>query len=116
MRNENESGDSALQSSFVAYSLLNVPYEMVAVSITLFVAGLGVYLGSAWERKLKISMVNGESVGNVGVAVAFIAGTVFGCLLFRFLIGQKNVENQRSEQDSNDRRSQRNLDKPSTVG
>jgi uncharacterized membrane protein YciS (DUF1049 family) len=105
VRYENENGDSALQSLFVAHSLLNVPYEMVSVSITLFIVGLGVYLGSAWKRKLKISVANGESVGNVGVAVAFIAGTVFGWLLFGFLIGQKNVENQRSEQNFNDRES-----------
>lgn len=101
VRYKNEYGNNAWQSSFVAQGLLNVPFEMVAISITLFIAGLGVYLGSAWTRKLGLSVFNGESVGNSGVAVAFIAGTVFGCLLFGFLVGQKDAENQISEQNPN---------------
>lgn len=105
VRYKNENDNSVWQSSFVAHSLLNVPYEMVAVAIALFIAGLGVYLGSAWARKLGISVLDGESVGNSGVAIAFIVGTMFGCLLFGFLVGQKDIENQLSEQTFNNRRS-----------
>jgi hypothetical protein len=47
------------------------------MSITWFVAGLGVYLRSAQARQLEITVLNGESMGNSSIATAFIAVTVF---------------------------------------
>jgi hypothetical protein len=90
-------GQSALRSSHVAHQLLNMPYELVGLSITLFILGLGVYIGSAWNRKLGISVVHGESVGNAQVLVPFIVGTAFASSAFGYLMGQKHVENRRVE-------------------
>jgi hypothetical protein len=116
IRYKNENDNSAWQSSFVAHSLLNLPYELVAISIALFIAGLGVYLGSAWVRELGISVLDGVSVGDSGVAVAFIVGTTCACLLFGLLVGQKDIENQLSEPNINNRGSQENLEESRTVG
>lgn len=106
VRYESENGNTVWQSSFVAQNFLNAPYEMVAFSITLFLAGLGVYLGSAWRRKLEISVIEGASVGNPVAVVIFIVGTGFSCSLFGFLVGQKDVENQIVERNFTDRESE----------
>jgi hypothetical protein len=116
VRYKNENDTSVWQSSFVAHSLLNLPYELVAISIALFIAGLGVYLGSAWVRELGISLLDGVSVGNSGVAVAFIVGTTCACLLFGLLVGHKDVESQLSESTFNNRGSQGSLEESRTVG
>lgn len=43
----NTKGMDVWQSLIVAHSLLRVPYETISLSLTFFVVGLGVYLGSA---------------------------------------------------------------------
>ncbi|KAF2178739.1 hypothetical protein K469DRAFT_675265 [Zopfia rhizophila CBS 207.26] len=88
----NANGEWVFQSSINVHQLLNVPYEMIAISITLFVAGLGTYLGSAWARNLPMSTSNGIAIGNAGVLAFFLAGTTFSCALFGFLIGSKDME------------------------
>ena len=83
------------QSSMAAHQLLESSYELLGISITLFVTGLGVYLGSAWARLLPISPVPGVNLSNLGLLIAFVAGTGFVCLLFGYLVGRKTVESRR---------------------
>ena len=89
---KNETGRTVLQSSMNAHQLLNAPYELVGIAITCYIVGLGVYLGSAYTRNIGISVTNGESVGNMGVLVAFIVGTTFCCAMFGSLMGKKSAE------------------------
>ena len=83
------------RSSIVAHSLLRVPYETISLSLTFFVAGLGVYLGSACAWNLELNIVEGKSTGNIGVLGAFLAGALFSCTLFGYLLSKQDAENRR---------------------
>lgn len=89
-------GSEAFQSSMAAHHLLQSPHEMMGVSITVFIAGLGVYLGSAWARDLNLGVINDVRQGNVAVLGAFIAVMGFASMLFGFLLGQRSVDNRKS--------------------
>lgn len=95
-RYRNSSNDIVFQSSMVAHQLLHAPYELVGISLTAFIGGLGTYLGSAWLRDVEISVriAAGKSVqvGNLGVLVCYLVGTGFACAMFGFLVGGKSVE------------------------
>jgi hypothetical protein len=79
-------------SSIIAHQLLQAPFEMLGVSVTMFVAGLGVYEGSTHTRRVGLNTVGGEPVGSTGVLVLFVVGTVFGCVVLGFLTGYKEWE------------------------
>lgn len=79
----------------VAHQMLQVPYEIMSISITLFVGGLGVYLGSAWARGVDLGAVPTVRWENVAILAAFIASTGFACAVFGFFVGQKALESQR---------------------
>jgi hypothetical protein len=87
-----EPSSGRLQSSLIAHQLLQAPFEMLGVSVTMFVAGLGVYEGSGAVRNIGLNTMDGKPVGNIGVLVPFIVGTVFGCFVLGFLMGRKNSE------------------------
>lgn len=83
------------QSSIVGHQLLQAPFEMLGVSVTMFIAGLGVYEGSAFTRKVGLNTLNGVAVSNVGVLAPFVVGTLFGWSVLGFLNGRKEMEDYR---------------------
>ncbi|KAF2108806.1 hypothetical protein BDV96DRAFT_503734 [Lophiotrema nucula] len=78
-----------LRSSMVAHMILQAPFEIVVMSITLFVVGLGTYLGSSW--KLDLPLTTGKD-GNRAVLIAFIIPTVFVLLMYGHMMGLKDRE------------------------
>jgi hypothetical protein len=91
-------GSEVFQSSTVSHQLLQVPFELLCISITTFLAGLGVYYGSALGNNLKLgSLAAGEdiSIGNRGVLIAFVVSTAFALSLLGQLLGGKDIENRR---------------------
>jgi hypothetical protein len=91
LSSKKEQGDK-VQSSIIAHQLLQAPFEMLGVSVTMFVAGLGIYEGSAFTRKVGLNTTNGVPVSNLGVLVPFVVGTVFGWSVLGFLTGRKEAE------------------------
>jgi hypothetical protein len=84
-----------LQSSMVAHMILQAPFEIVTMSITLFVVGLGVYLGSSWKEGLPL---NTGSNGNRAVLIAFVIPTVFVLLMYGHMMGLKDRELERADE------------------
>jgi ABC-type multidrug transport system fused ATPase/permease subunit len=84
-----------LESSMVAHMILQAPFEIVVMSITLFVIGFGVYLGSAWAAGVKMDT---GSQGNRAVLIAFIIPTVFVLLMYGHMMGLKDRELVKSKQ------------------
>lgn len=82
-------GGQALESSIVAHMILHAPFEIVVMSITLFVVGLGTYLGSSWHQNV---VLNVGSHGNRAVLIAFIIPTIFVLLMYGQLLGLKDRE------------------------
>lgn len=78
-----------LRSSIVAHMILEAPFEVVVMSITLFIVGLGTYLGSSWKYDLALSV---GYQGNRGVLIAFIIPTVFVLLMYSHMLGLKDIE------------------------
>jgi len=84
-----------LQSSMVSHMILQAPFEIVTMSITLFVVGLGVYLGSSWKEGLPL---NTGSNGNRAVLIAFVIPTVFVLLMYGHMMGLKDRELERADE------------------
>ncbi|KAF2258120.1 hypothetical protein CC78DRAFT_146173 [Lojkania enalia] len=78
-----------LRSSIVAHMILQAPFEIVVMSITLFVVGFGVYLGSSWKAGLKL---NEGDQGNRAVLIAYIIPTAFTLLMYGHMMGLKDRE------------------------
>lgn len=72
-----------LRSSIVAHQILQAPFEVVIMSITLFIVGLGTYLGSSWEHNLPLSS---GAEGNRAVLIAFVVPTIFVLLMYGQLL------------------------------
>ncbi|KAF2732646.1 hypothetical protein EJ04DRAFT_440636 [Polyplosphaeria fusca] len=77
------------QSSMVAHMILQSPFEVVVMSITLYIVGMGTYLGSSWKHDLQLST---GSEGNRAVLLAFIIPTVFVLLMYGHMMGLKDRE------------------------
>jgi hypothetical protein len=91
-------GSCVFQSTTVSHQLLQVPYELLCISITTFLAALGVYYGSALGNNVKLGTLSGGqdvSVGNRGVLIAFVVSTAFTLSLLGQLLGGKDIENRR---------------------
>jgi len=80
---------SELQSSMVAHMILQAPFEIVVMSITLFIVGFGVYLGSSWADDVKLNI---GYQGNRAVLIAFIIPTVFALVMYGHMMGLKDRE------------------------
>jgi len=80
---------SELQSSMVAHMILQAPFEIVVMSITLFIVGFGVYLGSSWADDVKLNI---GYEGNRAVLIAFIIPTVFALVMYGHMMGLKDRE------------------------
>jgi hypothetical protein len=91
---KNASGKRVFQSSMVTHQLLQAPFEVLGIAITLFMVALGMYFGSAYTRNLALNSHGGEGAGvaNRGVLGAFVAGTAFATLMFGQLLGGKDRE------------------------
>jgi hypothetical protein len=70
--------------------ILQAPFEVVVMSITLFIVGMGTYLGSSWRESLPLAT---GSHGNRAVLIAFIIPTVFVLLMYGHMMGLKDREN-----------------------
>ncbi|ORY09984.1 hypothetical protein BCR34DRAFT_486436 [Clohesyomyces aquaticus] len=78
-----------LESSVVAHMILHAPFEIVVMSITLFIVGLGTYLGSGWHRNVTLDV---GSHGNRAVLIAFVIPTVFVLVMYGHMMGLKDRE------------------------
>lgn len=85
-------GKQAVQSSLLTHQLLELPYELIGISITLFVAGIGAYLGSALTREIALNTGVDLKPGNTGVLSVYLASITFGCVTFGTLAGRKTAE------------------------
>ena len=83
----------------VSHMILQAPFEIVVMSITLFIVGLGVYLGSSWKEEL---LLNRGSNGNRAVLIAFIIPTVFVLLMYGHMMGLKDRELERADEFSDE--------------
>ncbi|OCL09517.1 hypothetical protein AOQ84DRAFT_388114 [Glonium stellatum] len=90
-------GKTVLRSSMVSHMILHAPFEVVTMSIVLFVVGLGVYLGSGWTGNLDL---NTGGNGNRAVLIAFIVPTIFVLLMFGHLIGSKDREDVKASKEN----------------
>jgi len=85
-------GREVFQSSLAGYMTLQAPYEFIAISITAFVFGLGLYLAFAWADSL------GESTGiepDRAVFLAYVIIGLFAAVVFGQVIGIKERELRR---------------------
>jgi hypothetical protein len=91
---EEDSTEERLESSIIAHQLLQCPFEMLCVALTMFIAGLGVYEGSAAVRNVGLNITDGTPTfgGNMGVLTLTVAGTISACLMLGFLTGKKDEE------------------------
>lgn len=90
IRYQNAEGREALQASIVSHNLLQAPFELLCISITTFIMGFAVHLGSAYVEKVPLGVE--ESIGNRGVLIAFCIGTAFALGLLGQVLGGKDVE------------------------
>jgi hypothetical protein len=98
IRDKNTDGQDVFQSSYSAYQLLELPYELIGISITLFLAGFGTYLGSAFASQVALNVAEWKGEGNVGVLGAYMAVLIAVCTIFGAIVGGKNVEKARKEE------------------
>ncbi len=92
LRYVNAGGTTVFQSSMASHQFLQAPFELLGISITLFLAALGIYLGSAYMNNVAL---NTGGVGNLGVLIAYIVAAAFGLALFGHLLGEKDIEFER---------------------
>lgn len=85
---------SKLQSFMVAHMILQAPFEIVVMSIMLFIVAFGTCLGSSWAHELQLS--SGPD-GNRAILIAFIIPTVFALVMYGHMMGLKDRELVRSE-------------------
>ena len=78
--------------------ILNAPFEIVSISITLFVVGLGLYLGLGMTVGVNLSTGAND---NRGVLIAFVVSTFFVLVMFGQLMGTKDLEETRYNPHSN---------------
>ncbi|PGH05836.1 hypothetical protein AJ80_08284, partial [Polytolypa hystricis UAMH7299] len=95
IRYVNYQGKEVYQSSTVSHNLLQLPFEFLCISITAFLLGFAVYLGSSWKQDLHLGLAAEQKVGNVGVLIAFIVGSTFALLLLGQILGTRDVERNR---------------------
>jgi hypothetical protein len=91
----NNEGKKVFQSSSVSHNLLQIPFELLCISITCFLIGYTVYLASSWAEDLPQGLAAEQKLGNPGVMIAFAIGTVFALILLGQILGTKDVERNR---------------------
>lgn len=78
------------ESSAVAHMILQAPFEIVVMSIMLFIIGMGTCLGSSWHKDLPLAT---GSYSNRAILIAFIIPTIFVLLMYGHMMGLKDREN-----------------------
>lgn len=84
----NGSSETWLQSSIASHHAMEVPFELISISIMAFLAGLGIFLGSAVVDRVNLAAKG----GNLAIFTAFLVITAFVLGLFCILLGGKEVE------------------------
>lgn len=92
VRYTNAEGKEVFQSSTVSHQLLQVPFELLCISITTFIGGIGVYLGCALTEGLQLGGEESSNIGNRGVLITFLMSLAFALGLLGQLLGLKDME------------------------
>lgn len=82
-------GRPVWRSSLSSNTMLQAPFELLAISIALFLGGLGFYLGLAYASRVDLSK-GWDS--NLACLVAFVTTAVFSLSFFGQSLGQKDRE------------------------
>jgi hypothetical protein len=90
-------GRQSFQSSITSHCLLQVPFELLCISITAFLTGIGVFLGSTLTQNIQLGIEPAHK-GNLGVLIAYLVGTAFALCLLGQLLGSQDVEKRRCKQ------------------
>lgn len=77
------------RSSLSSNIMLQAPFELLAISIALFLAALGFYLGLAYASRVTLSK-GWDS--NLATLIAFVVTAVFSLSVFGQALGQKDRE------------------------
>lgn len=85
------------ESSLAANIVLQAPYELLGIAISVFLGALTAYLGLAMAQNVELG--TGTLPGNTGVFVAFVICTVFTLCVFGQSLGQKDREMARCAGD-----------------
>lgn len=78
------------ESSLAANILLQLPFELLSISISLFLGSLTVYLALAWKEHVILG--TGKLPGNKAELIAYALCTVFTIGVFGQALGQKDRE------------------------
>jgi len=93
---QSSDGGRRRRSSTVSHQLMQVPFELLCISMTAFLLGIGVYFGSAMAEHLDLGSGD-ERIGNRGVLLTYAVTSAFALGLLGQLLGCKDIENRRSE-------------------
>lgn len=82
--------------------MLQAPFELLSIALTLFLGGIGIYLGSAWANDVNLGTSGPLTTrqANLGVLVAFIVSTVFALAVIGQILGMKDSEARRVDRPS----------------
>ncbi|KAJ9669794.1 hypothetical protein H2201_000180 [Coniosporium apollinis] len=86
---ENHQGLLRYKASIVACQILQVPFELVCMSITAFIIGFGLYLGFAMHNELVLSL--GPNA-NRTLFIFYLIITVFPLAVTGLLLGAQDME------------------------
>lgn len=77
-------------SSVTSTVILEAPLEILSIAITVFLAGLIVYLSFVAIHHIHLGP--GPRWGNTGILIAFVVCMAFPLLMFGQALGQKDTE------------------------
>ena len=78
------------ESSLTSNIILQAPFELLGIAISLFLGGLAAYLGLAWKEHVNLG--TGDRPNNQAVFIAFLVCTTFVLATFGQALGQKARE------------------------
>lgn len=81
------------ESSLTSNILLQAPFELLGIAISLFLGALAAYLGLAMCERVRLG--TGPSPNNEAVLIAFLICTAFTLSVFGQALGQKDREKER---------------------
>lgn len=78
------------ESSLASNIVIQAPFELLSISITLFLGGLAAYLGLAMVQNVNLG--TGPWPGNAATFIFFLVCTVFALAMFGQSLGDKDRE------------------------
>ncbi|KAK5747266.1 hypothetical protein LTR17_000401 [Elasticomyces elasticus] len=84
------------ESSLTANILLQAPFELLSIAISLFMGGVAAYLRLAMRDS--VTLGTGPHPNNEDALIAFVVCTAFTLLVYGQALGQKDTERARSEE------------------